>query len=121
MTVGLDAKDLQIMRELDYDSRMPLTVLGRRVRLSKEVVHYRVRKLAERGFIKKFYAILDTAKLGYYSFKVYFQFQNTTPAQERSLLSYLQKQPNVFWIATSSGKFDLLIGVWARDVVEFDE
>ena len=51
MAVSLDVKDKKILSELDYNSRIPLTLLARRVRLSKEVVHYRIKKLvSERGF-----------------------------------------------------------------------
>lgn len=120
MTVGLDARDLQILRELDYDSRIPLTELARRVRLSKETAFYRIRNLQKRGYIKKFYLIINTAKLGEDSFKAYFQFQNLSQKTERGILSYLRKHPAVFWVATASGKFDLLIGVWAKNAMEFD-
>ncbi|MFH0817700.1 MAG: winged helix-turn-helix transcriptional regulator [Candidatus Micrarchaeota archaeon] len=120
MTVALDEKDRQILLELDYNSRIPLTQLARRVRASKEVAHYRIKRLGKEGYIKKFYVILNTAKLGYYSFKVYFQFQDLSPKEERNMIAYLNRHPNVFWVATSSGKFDLLIGVWAKDVIEFD-
>ncbi len=120
MFEALDAKDRQILRELDYNSRIPLTQLARRVCISKEVAHYRIKRLKSDGHIKKFYTIINTPMMGYYYFKIYLQLQNLSPKKERVIVSYLQRHPDVSWVATSSGKFDLLVGVWARNVIEFE-
>ena len=47
--LNIDAKDMKILHELDLNARSSNSEIGRRVRLSKEVVKYRIdRMMAER-------------------------------------------------------------------------
>lgn len=117
--MALDEKDMRIMYELDKDARMSLVELARKVNLSKEVVHYRMRNLKRDGYITKFYTIINTAKLGYVSFKIYLQFQNMNRDIENELLRYLQAHPQVFWIGRTNGIWDLMVGTWALHTVDF--
>ena len=61
-SLGLDAKDLAIMYELDCNSRQSNAAIGKKVRLDKGVVGYRIGRLIERGFIERFYIIVDSGR-----------------------------------------------------------
>ena len=43
--IKLNIKDKRILRELFDDGRMPFSKIGKKVGLSKEVVHYRVNNM----------------------------------------------------------------------------
>ncbi len=56
---GLDKIDLQILRLLRQDGRMPHSSIARAVGLSGPAVHDRVRKLEQCGIIAGYSAVLD--------------------------------------------------------------
>ena len=61
--VELDLLDKKILFELDLNSRQSNQEIARKVRSSKEVVSYRIKKLEENKVIFKYLTILDPAKL----------------------------------------------------------
>jgi len=117
----LDKTDRKILYHLDRDARISLSSLARRVGIGKEALHYRIRRLRERGCISKFYTIINTSKLGFYLFKMYIQLQNVTNDIEKKMVDYLYSHPRYAWSCFSSGRWDLLVAVWARDPLDFEE
>jgi len=56
---------------------------------SKGVISYRVKQLEKRGVIKGYYAVIDTAKLGYYNFRVYIKLKELGKKEKEQLIEYL--------------------------------
>ncbi|MFH1685053.1 MAG: Lrp/AsnC family transcriptional regulator, partial [Candidatus Micrarchaeota archaeon] len=104
---------------LDSDARTSNSTLAKKLKTSDEVVHYRINRLIASKYVKKFYTIINVAKIGYYSFKLYLNYQNLNPEMEGKIIDYCKTHPLVFWVATSSGKWEFMIGVWVRNAVEF--
>jgi len=117
----LDGKDRRILCELDKNARYSSSKIGRLAGLRKEVVNYRISKLISEGIITRFFAEINTAKLGYSVFKVYLQFQNINTEREKEITEYLESHHNICWIAVCSGRWDMLVAFWARDIFEFNE
>lgn len=117
----LDKTDRKILYHLDRDARMHLSLLSKKVGISKESLHYRIRRLRENGQISKFYTIINTSKMGFYLFKIYIQLQNTTEESEKQMIEYLYAHPRYAWSCFSSGRWDMLVAVWARDPLDFDD
>jgi Lrp/AsnC family leucine-responsive transcriptional regulator len=65
MAESLDATDWAILVEVQRDGRIPLTELGRRVRLSASAATERVRRLEALGVIAGYRADVDLAKVGF--------------------------------------------------------
>ncbi|HII53285.1 hypothetical protein COX84_01680 [Candidatus Micrarchaeota archaeon CG_4_10_14_0_2_um_filter_49_7] len=118
--LNLDKKDRQILYELDLDARQPASRVAKKVGLSPEGVNYRIKKLAGSGVIFKFMTIMDTAKLGYTTYKVFFRFQNTTIEIEEEIIRYLTEHKYIQYVSTSEGMFDLNINFMARSAEELD-
>lgn len=119
MNSKLDLNDWKILNQLDLDCRQSDAEIGKKVRLSKQVVNYRIKKLMNEGIITSFFPQIDIAKFGYNANKVYLQFRGVTKAREEEMLSHLVKQPNVVWIISCSGKWDLIFGIVSKDVEQF--
>lgn len=64
MKKGLDDKDVRILCMLQEDGRISYSEIAKRLGISETAVHNRIRRLIRDGYIKKFQAILDAAKLG---------------------------------------------------------
>jgi Lrp/AsnC family leucine-responsive transcriptional regulator len=116
--IGFDSTDGKILHQLDLNSRMPVSIIARKLRLSREVVNYRVNKFVENKVIKKFHTIIDISKLGYAVHKVFIRFQNMTEQKETGLLNFIEKNQNIVYSASYDGKFDIVISFWARNVEE---
>jgi DNA-binding Lrp family transcriptional regulator len=55
----LDAVDLEILRILQEDSRMPYSEIAAKANISRPTAKARIKKLQSRGIIKKFTVIID--------------------------------------------------------------
>jgi len=118
----LDLLDRRIMYELDLDARAPASSLARKLRRSKETVNFRLNRLCEQGFLKGFYTVFNTSKLGFYYYKFYIKFKNITPKKEAELFEYVKRQPRIAYLASTEGHYDAMILVMVRtpkDVVAF--
>src|SRR3989344_3196646 len=118
--IKLDKKDYQILYQLDLDSRQSDADIGRKTRLSREVVNYRIRNLIRIGIIERFYTIIDTAKFGLNLHKLYLQFQNINRSIEEEIIAFFRENLNFGWISTTAGKWDMIIGIWCRNAYEFN-
>jgi len=121
MEVKLDMKDRRLLYELDLNARQSFSELGRKVRLNKNTVQYRISRLQKEGVIKRFSTLVDTAKLGYLIFRVFLRFQNITQEREREIIQYLVNHPKVGWIVSVEGNWDLNLMIWVRDHYEFEK
>ncbi|MCK4589030.1 MAG: Lrp/AsnC family transcriptional regulator [Nanoarchaeota archaeon] len=117
----LDLKDKKILFELDKNSRISLSDLGRKVRLSKEVVFHRINNLVERGFILRFQTVISTYRLGYQSYKIYFKLQNMTQEIRKQIQEFFMKHSLVYWIGNCQGRWDLIIASWSRNIKDFGD
>lgn len=115
-----DKKDMRILYELDFNSRIPLSKLAKKVGLSQQVTDYRVRSMVADGIIRGFMAVIEIHKLGYFTFRVYMRLQNLTTKKESEILRYLQGHPNCVWFITTSGRWDIEALFSCRNPVQFN-
>lgn len=121
MHVKLDLKNWKILNQLDLNCRQSDAEIGKKVRLSKQVVNYRIKKLVDEGIITSFFPQVNIAKLGYGAHKVYLQFGGLTEEKEEEMWDYLIGQRNIVWVITCSGKWDLVFGIVSRNIEQFDQ
>ena len=115
----LDLKDKKILFALDFDARMSLTQLGKRVGVSKQVAKYRIENLVKRGIIKGFYTDVNASKLGLEIYMVYFKFHKMTPEIEKKFIQHMCSQENVGTNISVNGKWDYTINIWAPSIMHF--
>ncbi len=115
----LDLYDKKLLYHLDINSRYSLGELAKKVRLSKNAVNYRLKNLIKDKIIKQFYTIINVKKLGYSYFKVYFKLQNTTEKIEKEIINYFTNNFPSLWVNTWDGRYDLMVGILARNIDEF--
>lgn len=115
----LGRKDYAILKALDGNARSSLVELGRAARMSKSAVPNHIAKLEKKGYISGYYAVIDSSRLGYLSFRVYLKFVRTTPKVEGQMLSFLMKDKRVWWLGKLQGPFDAGFVVWVPDLTDF--
>ncbi|MBU0907287.1 MAG: Lrp/AsnC family transcriptional regulator [Nanoarchaeota archaeon] len=119
--INLDLKDRKILYQLDLNARQPNGQIAKKVGLSKEVVSYRIKRLEKEGAIENYYTIIDMSRLGYFSFRIYIKLSDATPDIEKEIINCLVKDKNSFFVAEVDGPFDIAIGVWVKDIYEFED
>jgi len=117
--VKIDVKDKKILYHLDLDSRQSFLEIGKKVGLSKNVVHYRVKRLEKEGIIKKYYTAINFHKLGYTNLAFYINYQYYTPVIEQEIIKYFVNNEYSWWIANVQGKYDLMALFLVRDLNDF--
>jgi DNA-binding Lrp family transcriptional regulator len=103
----IDVYDRKILFELDMDARIPASGIARKIRLPKETVNFRIRRLLQNGYISSFYTIVNGALLGYQYYKVFFRFKSMTPEMEVDLRDFLLAEKSCVNVRISDGFFDL--------------
>ncbi len=116
----LDMKDKRILHALDVNSRQPNSEIGKQVGLSKQVVGFRVKRLLKDKVISNFYTIIDISKLGFTVHKNFLRLMNLSRRKEKELLDFLISHPNVVWVASCDGRYDVAFGTWAKDMAFLD-
>ncbi len=118
--VKLDAKDRKILAELFDDARAPFSVIARGVKLSKEAVNYRVKRLMRTGVLAGFNTVIDVKRLGWEMFFVYIRLRDIDVEKEREILGFLESHLNVAQLFRCMGSYDAIIKVFVRHHTDVD-
>lgn len=103
----LDLTDKKILFELEKDSSIPINLLGKKLKKSKDVISYRINRLKKENILRNCTAIVDIAKLGYITFRVYIRWQNVTENEKKEFYSEMVKNEKISTMAILHGKWDL--------------
>jgi Lrp/AsnC family transcriptional regulator len=117
--VDIDLKDRKILAELDKDARQTFSLIAKKVGLSQQVVSYRVQRLIDEGVIKNFVTFINIEKLGHRIFNFCLKLKHMTEEHEQELIERVAHVPHVNWLCTTTGGYDLIIGVNAADMQQF--
>ncbi|MBI5391105.1 Lrp/AsnC family transcriptional regulator [Candidatus Woesearchaeota archaeon] len=121
MPLNFDTKDQKILSELDVRARRSNSQIGKAVRLSKEVVKYRIDRLMDEGVILRFHTVINYFKLGIVKYKLYLRFTNANQAKIEDIAQYFRDHELTEWVAITTGRWDLIVGFLVRNANEFDD
>jgi len=109
----LDAKDLAILRILDQDVRASFTEIGRKARLSKEVVQYRIKKLEEEKIITGYWTFIKYLQGTVY--KILIKNRNLSGEKQKEFIEFVKNYKIVSWFAKTEGNYDYIITLFTTD------
>lgn len=118
--VKLDLKDRKLLRELDRNSRQSNSEIGKKIRLNKNTINYKIKRLENGRVLLGYYAVIDNSKLGYFSFRIYLKFFNTNLEDEERVIKWLKEDERVGVVAKVESVYDLDFMIWVKNVYEFD-
>ncbi|MFH1784937.1 MAG: winged helix-turn-helix transcriptional regulator [Candidatus Micrarchaeota archaeon] len=117
----LDLIDRKILSELDRNARISYSELGKKIRVAKETVKYRIKQLQQKDIISGFYTVLNFSKLGFTLYRTYISLQNTSPEIEREIENYLINSKNISIFYRVNGPFQIALATWAKTPWEYEE
>lgn len=115
---SISIKDRRIMFELDYNARQSNASIAKEIKLNRNVVNYRIKKLEEKGIIQGYYSIINTAKLGYEALRVYLKWRSITSKKKAEIIEFVTKSPITWWVGSFEGNWDFGIIVWVKNTYE---
>ena len=107
------------MKELDINARQGISSIGGKLKISKQAVTYHIEKMKKKGFIKEFLTYYDTNKLGYTFYNIVIKLKYTTKEIRNEVIEKLKAIPNVVWISTFRGEWQMIVSILAKDIGEF--
>ncbi|MBI3051175.1 Lrp/AsnC family transcriptional regulator [Candidatus Woesearchaeota archaeon] len=111
----LSSKDGSIIRELFGDARASYSQIGRKCRLSKEVVGYRIRRMHREGLVVGYNTVIDVKRLGWRIFFIYLRLHGLQVSDEERVTGILKGHPNVAQVFKCVGSYDAVIKVFVRE------
>ena len=122
MAAPIDETDLQILKTLQKNAKLTTKELADAVHLTPTPVFERQKRLERQGYIKKYVAILDPEKLGLglvVFCKVKLKQINHEFAD--AFTRRIMRIPEVTECYNTSGAYDYLLKVRARDMKQYQE
>jgi len=121
MEIKLDLRDKKILRELDMNARVNYASLGKKVRLSKQVVKYRIEKLESLNVIQGYNALIDISKLGDTIYVVYLKLVQISSIKEKEWIKKIEKHKSVLAVGKNAGQWDLTIALRCDNNQDLDK
>lgn len=114
----LDLLDRRILYELDLNARTPAATLAKKLRKSKETITFRINRLLENKYLKGFYTVFNTSKLGFYYYKIYLKLNSLPPLKEVEILEYIARQPRIAYLASMEGYYNAVFLIMAKSPLD---
>lgn len=117
----LSRSDLILLSELEGNSRQSLSQLAKKLRISQQLLSYRLQSLKKRNIIKSFYTQINFTRFGYTRYRIMLRLSNFSQQKEEEIIRYLMNHPNVQWIVECGGRWDYIINFMAKHIIQFDQ
>ena len=117
----LKLTDKKLIYELNSNCRQTHTALAKKLKVSKQVISYRISQLEKKEIIKSHHALIDWRKLGYNSIRVYLKWHNINPEIEEQVYQELKKDPLFMWTVKFEGDIDIAFYLWVKSIPEFSK
>jgi DNA-binding Lrp family transcriptional regulator len=108
MKEELDTYDKKILFELDINSRISASKIAKKLKLPKETVNYRIKRLEKNKWISRVYTIFNASLFGYSYYRVFLKFNKLTASIETEIIDYITNDPTCANLRIIEGKYDLV-------------
>lgn len=108
----LDDTDKKILKELSKNARISIVELAEKIKLSRDIINYRLKKLIKEKIIVQYRCYLNLQKVGVNHYKIIFRTKNLDEQSEKEIKSYVTQHKK-------STQFLKLIGSWDLEI-EFE-
>ena len=115
----LDKIDIQILKLLQNNARIPVSQIAKEVFVSSPTVATRIEELTEMGIIKGYYTEIDNSAFSNV-IKAYIDME-VSPEKKNELYEYLINNPSVMECNRVTGEYSLLIKVVFKNTLEMDK
>ena len=112
----MDKTDQKILSELSKDSSISIPKLAKKINVNSSVVYSRIKRLLKNKLIERFTIEINNKKLGYGVKSL--TGINMDSKQRDNVIQELFKIPGVREVAEVTGRFDILVTMYAENLNE---
>jgi Lrp/AsnC family transcriptional regulator for asnA, asnC and gidA len=109
----VDKLDLEILRMLRVDSRIPFTEIAQKLKLSESTIRKRVQALQKKGVIEKFTVEINPSKIGMNTVAIV--GVDVDPTKLLEAAQKLCEVKEARSVATSTGDHMIMTEIWSKD------
>jgi len=115
----IDELDIKLLQQLAKDARASLVGIANTLKVSPDVVRYRLKNLTARKIITEFKTRISFKTLGYNWYQLLLDLRNFPESEEKKFVEKLKQIPNLSYVVKCMGKWDFEIHVHAESNEEF--
>ncbi len=119
--MNLSGRDLKLLFELDSNYRQPYSRIGKRVRMSQQLVSYKVKSLTSGGILMGNFPLIDYSRFGYLGFRVFFKVNYANRQKFNEMVEKMKKHPSITMVMDCEGRYDLMLVFAARNPSSFNK
>ena len=112
----VDELDLMILSELSEDASISIPKLSKKIKVNSSVVYSRIKRLVKRKLIERFTIVVNDQELGYQVKSLV--GINMDSKKRNNVIDELFKIAGVREIAEVTGRFDILVTIYAHSLEE---
>jgi|GEM_PF-3140141 len=118
----IDETDILLLKQIHEDSRLSLTELGERLKISRDTVDYRIKKMIRAKIIKGFILRLNYFLLDYQYTTIMLKLRTVSQKRKREFLNYIYEDERFYALMEQIGTWDLSLMMFfanAKDLRDF--
>ena len=120
LMIKLDKKDRLILYYLIHNSRQSLKTIGKKVGISKESTHYRIKRLVKKEIIRNFTLFVNFRSFGYSAMMTHYKFININPNIKEEIINFFVNNKYTFYVSLIEGKYDFQVDFLLGDPHKFE-
>jgi DNA-binding Lrp family transcriptional regulator len=109
--ISLDKVDFQILLLISQNARMQDTMIAQKLKISRKVVSYRIKKMIGDKIIYGFKPFLNGDLLNFKTYKVLLTIQNIDQKKEKELIAFLNNHPIVNEVVFCIGNWEIELDI----------
>ena len=114
-------KEFRLLYEMDSNCRKPFSAIGKKIRMSQQLISYKVKSMAKEGIIKGNYPLIDYSRFGYLDFMVFFRANYVSEKNFAELIERMKKHDSITQLIECDGKYDILATFAAKNPSAFNK
>lgn len=119
--MSLNKMDRHILYELDVNARQPLNSIAKKLKINKDTLKYRIKRMEDENIILGYQTFVNHGKLGFFGTRFNLKLQNTTPEIEEDIIKTIKDDLKVGFFVSVEGNIDYSIWVVTKSIQELNE
>jgi len=115
--ITIDKTDIKLLELLSQNCRLNFIELGEKLKISRETVNYKIKKLIQGRVISKFQPTINSFRLGFEGHLLMIKLKK--PTQKNILIDYLANTHRCNTILTSNGDYGIITFIHCKTNAEF--
>jgi len=107
MSALLDVKDRKLLEVYTDNAKLPIGQLAKMIGVSREVAAYRLKRLGQKGIIRKVVAKIDMTRFYQNAYAMFLRFSKLDEKYMHDAIAFFAKNPYFMWASSLSGDYDI--------------